>query len=119
MSSIWELINSNFANIKIKRMRTPMGWLLRTDEGESLLYIQDEANNWEKLEKLEFLAIPSSGADTLLRRAKIPGGWLLARFTNKTARTNNGNMARDKSRSLEFVPDPYWAWTINTSETEK
>jgi hypothetical protein len=116
MASNWELVNSNFGNIKIKRMRTPLGWLIRTDEGESLLYIQDEAHKWESLEKLEFLAIPSSGADTLLRRAKIPGGWLLARYTNKTTRTYEGDIAREKSRCLEFVPDPAWAWTINTSE---
>ncbi len=36
--------------------------------------------------------------------------------TNKTTRTYEGNIARDKSRCLEFVPDPAWAWTINVSE---
>ena len=118
MASIWEVVNSNFGNIKIKRMRTPLGWLLRTDEGDSLLYIQDEANSWEKLEKLDFLGIPSSGSDTLLRRAKSPGGWLIARYTNKTSRTYDGDMSRDKSRSLEFVPDPQWEWEINIEKTE-
>ena len=108
MASTWELINSNFGNIKIKRIRTPLGWLLRTDDGESILYLQDEENIWEKMERLDFLSIPSPGGDTLLRRAKIPGGWLLARVTNKTTRTYEGDMARDKSRSLEFVPDPAW-----------
>ena len=118
MASTWELINSNFGNIKIKRMRTPLGWLLRTDEGESLLYIPDDANNWEKLEKLDFLGIPSSGMDTLLRRAKIPGGWLLARYTHKTTRTYEGDTNRIKERSLEFVPDPKWEWEIPYIKTE-
>jgi hypothetical protein len=118
MASTWELIDSNFGNIKIKRMRTPFGWLLRTDEGESILYVPDEANLWAKMEKLDFTAIPSSGQNTLLRRAKIPGGWLLARYSNKTSTTYEGDLNRTKDRSLEFVPDPKWDWEIALPKTQ-
>ena len=99
-------------------MRTPLGWLLRTDEGDSLLYIQDELNYWKDLQKLDFSPIPYSGQNTLLRRAKIPGGWLLARYTNKTSTTYEGDSNRTKDRSLEFVPDPRWEWEITLSKKE-
>ena len=118
MSSIWELLDTNFGNVKIKRLRTPMGWLVRTDDGESILYLQDEENHWKTLVKLEFIPIPYSGQNTLLRRARIPGGWLLARYTNKTSTTYEGDVNRTKARSLEFVPDPKWEWEIPNIKTE-
>jgi hypothetical protein len=115
MNLKWEAVNTTFSNISIKRMRTPSGWILRTDEGESVIYIHDESGAWLNEEKLTFYGIPSSGKDSLLRRSKIPGGWLLARFTNKSIRVPEGEVVRLKTTELTFVPDPEWKWVINYS----
>jgi hypothetical protein len=108
----WEAVNTTFGDKIIKRMRTPLGWLLRTEDGESVIYINDESGTWLKEDKLEFYGIPFSGKNTLLRRAKIPGGWLLARFIDKSIRVPKGEEVRLKSTELSFVPDPEWKWVI-------
>ena len=115
MNSKWETVNTTSSNKSIRRMRTPSGWIIRTDEGESVIYIHDEAGTWLNEEKLTFYGIPSSGKDTWLRRAKIPGGWLLSRFTDKLIRIPEGEVVRLKTTELTFVPDPDWKWEINYS----
>ncbi len=112
MTSAWEIIDSNFSEVKIRRMKTPLGWLLRTDDGESLVFILDDKNEWKDAVKLEFSSITNSGKENYLRRAKIPGGWLLARFSDKRKRTYEGDEIRIRDKSIGFVPDTNWEWEI-------
>ena len=110
MASSWESIKSSVPKIKLMRMKTPMGWLVRTTDGESIIHIKDPALGWVENSILNWEPILKSGKDAQLKRAKVPGGWILFNTQETKKRSYEGDSFKMNSSSLIFVEDVMGEW---------
>lgn len=112
MASNWESVKTSNQRIKIMRLKTPIGWLVRTTDGESVIHINDSIQGWVENSLLNWEAIPNSGKDAQLKRAKVPGGWIIFHSQETQKRSYEGDSFRMNSSKLIFVEDIMSEWIL-------
>jgi len=112
MTAKWTSIKTDYGNINLLRMKTPLGWLIRSEDGQTLTHFEDPAGLWAEIQNIKFQIIPSSGVETMLKRARVPGGWILLKTQTTQKRTHNGDQLKLKFSSLLFVHDPDGHWLL-------
>ncbi len=93
-------------------MKTPNGWLVRSADGLSVIHIKDLSQEWVENSTLNWSSIPNSGKDIQLRRAKVPGGWILFQSQETQKRSYEGDSFRMNTSSLVYVEDSMSEWVV-------
>ena len=112
MKAKWEKINSSNPNVKIKRMKTPLGWLVRTEDGQAVIHIDDKSNKWTENILLKWEMIPNSGKDARMWRAKNALGWIIYNSITQNKRSYEGDSLKLNSSNVIFVSDEAGEWII-------
>lgn len=76
--------------------------------------------NWEIIEQLQYNSHSESFMN-IIRRAKVPGGWLLHSYRELSCRAEKVTSAEQPNQialgvgegtGLSFIPDPQYAWKL-------